>query len=173
MGKRIFKASLIVLVCALVITGISTALKPVAPELTYLASHSTQDDLTNMSTQNKLIIPNIGVRADISTKRSILDKGAWVQKQGKNGNPEVIAIHRYGLPNLSTKEQLEQTLYHAGKLKEGDEIIISFNDEVMRYRITEISESYRKPGLDEGEILIYTCLFFNNPKRLFITAGQI
>ncbi len=50
---------------------------------------------------NRLIILSIGFNSEIDTDYSSLDGGGWVHDLGVDGKPSLIAVHRFGVNNLS------------------------------------------------------------------------
>lgn len=120
--------------------------------------------------QNRLIIPKIGVDLEIGTKTDLLDsgKGGWVQELNKENNPLFIAVHRFGWNTITPDEKMKQTLYHVYKLGKGDKIIVLWDGKKYEYEVKGISEGENNPVTDEGELVIYTCRFLSSSERIFI-----
>jgi sortase (surface protein transpeptidase) len=169
MAKRIFGIGISLVAFTICCIGILHIHKTASP-FVVLVEKPTIDERTAISS-NRLIIPKIGVNAPITTNEAGLSSGGWVQLLDiETELPEVIAIHRYGESHLNTEEQRRQTLINVHQLQPGDEVIITWEGEQYHYEISRMSQDSNNPDIGKDDLLIYTCLFFNNSKRIFITA---
>lgn len=130
--------------------------------------------------ENRLLIPKIGVNAEIVEGKSlgIINKaGVWHEIPSTNpttaGNM-VIAGHRFKFlpPNQST-------LYSMDKVDVGDEIIIFWEQEKYTYQVyeTEVVEPTAVQIRDDHgfkELTIYTCTpLWTTKQRLVVKAKPV
>ena len=175
MDKRFVKAIVILLAILLISGGVFILHQILAPEVIYqnqIESIKTEleqkievDD--EVITENRIMIPSIGVDVEIGSDYSILDTGGWVQEETAD-KPTLIAIHRFGLDTLSPQEKIRTTLYHVYKLNKGDKVIVWWNGQEYIYEIQKVYEDTKKPEVKEGELYLYTCLFWDSEERVFV-----
>jgi len=122
-------------------------------------------------TENKLIIPSIGVNMEIGKDKQFLDYGGWVQGVNNDGRPKLIAVHRFGWSNLSPEQKMKQTLYHVDKLDNEDIVFIIWNGEKHEYKVDSIIDGDNNPSLS-GKTIIYTCKFMSTNQRVFVVLGK-
>lgn len=115
---------------------------------------------------NRLIILSIGFNSEIDTDYSSLDGGGWVHDLGVDGKPSLIAVHRFGVNNLSPQDKVKKTHSHVYKLKPGDMVLVWWEGKEYVYKVQEVFESTHKPEIHEGELYIYTCLFWGSEERM-------
>ena len=144
-----------------------------------IAEDSNVDSEETMETNNCLVIPVIGVNVDIveGGDDSSLSRGAWHRPgtgDPENGGNMVITGHRFQYlpPN-------NLTFYHLDKIREGDEIIVYWNE--IEYDYVVIETFIVKPADVEIEedsafhiLTLYTCTpLWTASKRLVVKAEPI
>lgn len=117
---------------------------------------------------DRLIIPKIGVDMELGTDPKTLDTARWVQNLYPDNSPMVIVAHRFGRIGMPNDRKVSHTLYNIDKLKFGDEVIVQWQNERQVYKVKGITEATNNPSIKDGEILIYTCKFFESDVRVFI-----
>lgn len=173
MDKRFIKAVLILLFTILIGIGTYFIYQILSPEIAYQIE--VKPNIINVEKQketkvegNRLIIPSIGFNSEIDTDYSSLDGGGWVHELGVDGKPSLIAVHRFGVNNLSPQDKVKTTLYHVYKLKPGDMVLVWWEGKEYVYKVQEVFESTQKPEIHEDELYIYTCLFWDDEERVFV-----
>lgn len=173
MGKTIVKQVIIILAVLIVLAGLYILYHIFSPEIEYRIYKPDEkaviEQIENQEvyTENRLVIPSIGVDMIIGTDKRNLDNGGWVQRFDSNDLPNLIAIHRFGWSTLSPQQKMKQTLYHVDKLKEGDIVYIIWNGEVYEYKVDSIVDGDNNPSLS-GKTIIYTCKFMSSSSRIFV-----
>lgn len=117
-------------------------------------------------TENRVIIPKLGVNIPYGEGQAALDRGAeW--RFPDRGNPEtggnfIIAAHRFSIqPTLSGTIE-KSPFYNIDKLVKGDKILIDYNNKRFAYEISD--EFTAKPDQteienpsSESKLTLYTC----------------
>ena len=117
-------------------------------------------------TDNRIIIPKIGVNIPYGKGQQALDNGAEWRKP-TNGNPQdggnfVIAAHRFSLAPTPAETYRKSPFYHIDKLQVGDQLIVDYDGTRYGYRISEILNV--KPDQveiedrgDTDKLTLYSC----------------
>lgn len=138
----------------------------------------------NISEVNKLIVPSIGINAEIiggenSTKA--LYRGPWMVPD--YANPEsnyldqtdrsiIIASHRFGYSSWSREKRDLISFYHLPETKVGNTVVIQWNQREYVYEIIDTDESdFIKPT--SADLILYTCKYYNSDVRIFRFANLI
>lgn len=132
---------------------------------------------------DKVIIPKIGVNIAYGPKESSLDRGAW-WRHSERGNPEtggnfILAAHRFTLASTPQETNVKSPFYHIDRLVVGDEIIVDYNGKRYGYKIDTINNV--KPDHVEIEapsetpkLTLYTCsLGGASDGRVVLTAKPL
>jgi len=178
MVKTIIRKIIFILAILSVLAGLYILYQVFSPEIEYRidkpneAKIIQQVEKQEVYTENKLVIPAIGVDMVIGSDKGSLDNGGWVQRTNFDNLPNLIAIHRFGWSNLSTEQKIKQTLYHVYKLKEGDIVFLIWNGNKYEYKVKEIVEGTDNPS-NNGDLVLYTCKFFNSSSRLFVLLSRM
>ncbi len=125
--------------------------------------------------QNRLIIPRIGVDAEviISDNEEALGKGLWhipgSALPGGRGNI-VISGHRWLF-----KPPSKRTFYDIDKIKIGDPLYYAYGDKRYEYRVTDLAivnpEDVQILAQDEDKLTLFTCHpLFSTKQRYVVTA---
>lgn len=176
MAKRIFGTSISIFVAAAIFWAVVILLKIIPPGIKF---EPTKNDFEQIYLQpeipsDSLVIPKIGVHAPLGTEEKSLASGGWVQLLDvETGLPEVIAIHRYGEDSLTAEEQVATTLVNVNELQVGDQFQIFWHGQKYEFEIYDMQISGNNPEVGKNDLVIYTCLFFNNSRRIFISAKPI
>ncbi len=177
MGKRNFEKISIIIPIIFTLLGILLLLHILSPEIEFQIDPPKEDliteklDVTKEYPENKLIIPSIGVDMLIGQEESFLDYGGWIQGVDTKGNPNLIAVHRFGWSTFSPEEKMRQTLYHVYKLNEGDKVFILWNGRKYEYEVIDIIEGKNNPKFNN--LMIYTCKFYSSNQRIFVLLEVI
>ncbi len=133
-----------------------------APKVTPIPDRKPQTII-----QNSIKIPSIGVDMEIDESPRTLSYGGWVEKSFYD-IPAVIAVHRFGWYGLTQEQKRRQTLFNADKLKQGDQVVVTWKSQQYVYAISRIVVSTNNPSLINGQLLLYTCNDWDSNKRIFI-----
>ena len=134
----------------------------------------------NLPTEPTLIIPSIGVNGRLHEGEDIeseLKKGL-VRHHGagtpmsNNQMPVLLMAHRFGYASWSESFRNSQSFRNLPDLNPGDEIIYVYQQRAFRYKVTRVFESESIVSVQE-DMILYTCKFFNNEKRIVVTANLI
>ncbi len=172
--------------------GIAFLLSPLMPRATIslqpdlatdgqvlgVTSQISDSETTNPLTENRLIIPTIGVDAPVheGLSEATLQQGIWRIPESSTpdrGSNTVLTAHRWQRlagPN---------TFYHLDNLVVGDVLSVQWQGQKYWYKVTTKFEttsdnmSIEQPT--DGAILtLYTCeLWWNSDKRLVVVAERI
>ena len=173
MVKTVIKQIIIILAVLGILAGLYILYQVYSPEIEYRIDKPDEKAVIQQIegqeeyTENKLVIPSIGVDMIIGTDKSNLDNGGWVQRFDSNDLPNLIAIHRFGWSTLSPEQKMKQTLYHVDKLQDGGIVYIIWNGEKYEYKVDSIIDGDNNPSLS-GKTLIYTCKFMSSSQRVFV-----
>ncbi len=176
MGKRFIKDILIIISIVLIGIGLFIIYEVFSPEIEYkinppneveiIETIESEEDLSI----NRLIIPSIGVDMEIGQNKEFLDYGGWIQRVNSDNLPNLIAVHRFGWSTLSPDQKMKQTLYHVGKLNEGDIVFVIWNGEKYEYRVKGIVNGTNNPS--DEYLTIYTCKFYSSNQRVFVSLDN-
>ena len=177
MGKRNFRKISIIIPIIFTLLGFLLLFHVLSPEIEYQIDPPNEEiiteklDLSSKYTENKLIIPSIGVDMLIGQDQSFLDYGGWIQGVDTKGNPNLIAVHRFGWSTFSTEKKMKQTLYHVYKLTKGDKVFVIWNGRKYEYEVVDIVEGKNNPELNN--LMLYTCKFYSSTQRIFVLLEVI
>lgn len=141
------------------------------------STKSSDQDPTNIPSENKLVIPALEISSKINSGSSVsaLNDGVWHRPNTGNpgsNNNMVIAGHRFIYGGRSV-------FYHLDKLKLGDEITVYWNKKPHYYKVNSIKEVTANDQTVEAprnyEVLtLYTCTpLWSAENRLVITASPL
>lgn len=134
-------------------------------------------------TDNRVVIPKIGVNINYGEQESALDTGAWWRHTDR-GNPEkggnfILAAHRFTLAATPQETNVKSPFYHIDKLEIGDEIVIDYNGQRYGYKIDTISDvkptqvEIEAPS-DTPKLTLYTCTLGGaTDGRVVVTAKPL
>lgn len=132
------------------------ALKPITPDALAAPKKS----------ENRIIIPKIGVNIPYGEGKAALDKGAW-WRYPERGNPEkggnfIVAAHRFSIQPTPQSTIAKSPFYNIDKIKKGDQILIDYNGVRYAYEASEFKDV--KPTAVEIEapsetskLTLYSC----------------
>ena len=132
------------------------------------------------TTDNRIIIPKIGVNIPYGSGAAALDRGAeW--RYPNNGNPAsggnfVIAAHRFSIQPTPQSTIEKSPFYHIDKLIVGDKIIVDYNGERYGYEINNIfdvqaTQTEIEASSTEAKLTLYSCeLGGADTGRIVVTA---
>ena len=115
---------------------------------------------------NRIIIPKIGVDIPYGETKAALDAGAqW--RYPERGSPEkggnfIIAAHRFELAVTPQATLAKSPFYHVDKLIVGDQIVIDYDGSRYGYEITRIYDvkptqvEIEAPS-ESAKLTLYTC----------------
>ena len=118
------------------------------------------------ATDNRVIIPKIGVNIPYDKGAASLDRGAeW--RYPERGNPEkggnfIIAAHRFSIQPTPQGTIEKSPFYHIDKLAVGDKIVIDYIGTRYGYEIEKIftvkptQVEIEAPSTD-AKLTLYTC----------------
>ncbi len=180
-------ASAVALVLPL-IPSLEARLNPPDPTfLKYPTSYSVdlgvkENNSTEVPVGNRLVIPKIGVDAEILEGNSedvmLIEEGVWREPFGTDpsqlGNM-ILAGHRFQYLPPNTK-----TLYNLDQIVVGDKFLVYWEGKDYAYVVHSVFEVYphqteiRDASEIPNEITIYTCTpIFTSEKRLVVKARMI
>lgn len=118
------------------------------------------------TTDNRIIIPKIGVNIPYGSGAAALDRGAeW--RYPNNGNPAsggnfVIAAHRFSIQPTPQSTIEKSPFYRIDKLSVGDKIIVDYNGERYGYEINNIfdvqaTQTEIEAPSTEAKLTLYSC----------------
>ena len=118
------------------------------------------------TTDNRIIIPKIGVNIPYGSGAAALDRGAeW--RYPNNGNPAsggnfVIAAHRFSIQPTPQSTIEKSPFYRIDKLSVGDKIIVDYNGERYGYEINNIfdvqaTQTEIEAPSTEAKPTLYSC----------------
>jgi sortase A len=118
--------------------------------------------------KNQVFIPSVGIQSEIKEGGiEILDQGVVWHRLPERGNPEkggnfILTGHSFVWGYTPQKVTKQSVFYHLGEAKEGDEIIVHWNNKKYTYVVKE--KQTVKPNATEVEkmsnkpkLTIYTC----------------
>ncbi len=133
----------------------------------------------NLSKINSIIIPTIGVNSPINEGQDYekaLEKGSWIVNDfgtpDNNAYSIIIASHRFGYISWSLQQRKEMSFFSLPKTKIGDKIEIIWGQRKYVYEIYE-AETAREISDYDADLILYTCLLYNSPDRIFRYAKRI
>ena len=138
------------------------------PKSTYQAI--IQKDYTKVRSKpdKRLIIPSIGVQADIiADNLKLLDKGYIIQRSKSGGNPVtggnfVLTGHRFMFGLTPQRVRQNSVLFDLDKVKVGDKIALFWEHKLYTYSVKRLykvkpeSIGIESPST-ESKLTIYTC----------------
>ncbi|WIO46312.1 class E sortase [Candidatus Southlakia epibionticum] len=118
------------------------------------------------TTDNRIIIPKIGVNIPYGSGAAALDRGAeW--RYPNNGNPAsggnfVIAAHRFSIQPTPQSTIEKSPFYHIDRLSVGDKIIVDYNGERYGYEINNIfdvqaTQTEIEAPSTKAKLTLYSC----------------
>lgn len=143
-----------------------------------ISSQATTHTSSPAPTDNKLIIPALGLDEPIHTgpTATTLRQGLWLRPQGSSpdkGSNTVIVGHRFTYTNP------RGALYHLDKIRTGDTIGVTWQGTMHAYKVTGIkvvkaNDTSVEAPTPTAQLTIYTCTPLWLPKdRLVVTAEEI
>ena len=164
--KKIIKILVLIILLGLMAAGIYILLLLTAPKLLPALENKSNQANVDVIAQNKLIIEDIQVNADIREgDASVLDKGMW-HRLPEAGNPEkggnfILSGHRFKIAATPAEVRDASVLYDIDKLNVGSKIVVHWNGRKYNYTVTK---RYKvKPNQVEIEkstetrMTLYTC----------------
>lgn len=128
---------------------------------------------------NSVIIPSIGVNSPINEGpdyEKALEKGSWLVNNfgtpDNNAYSIILASHRFGYISWSLQQRKEMSFFSLPKTKVGDTIEIIWGQRRYEYEIYKAETSQQISDYD-ADLILYTCLLFNSPDRIFRYAKRI
>lgn len=117
-------------------------------------------------TDNRIVIPRIGVNITYGPGKESLDNGAeW--RYPERGNPEtggnfIIAAHRFSLASTPTETIRKSPFYSIDKLMAGDNIIIDYKGTRYAYEISKLfsvkpSQVEIEAPSETPKLTLYSC----------------
>ncbi len=144
-------------------------------------SHKTQElpkiDLT-LPKGHILQINKIGVNTQILESKNpqeALRKGVLrinnfaTPLTARPGLPTILAAHRFGYITWTPEYRRKNSFANLNQLSEGDTIIIIWNQRKFVYKIYKIEINSKITDYN-ADLILYTCIAFNSPQRLFVYA---
>ena len=128
-----------------------------------------------------LKIPAIGVDTPILENKNAdaaLRKGVWrvynfaTPLTQKNGFPIILAAHRFGYITWSLSYRRKHSFAYINRLKTGDTIYIYWDQREFKYQVIKKTIDTKVPTYT-ADLILYTCVTFNSPRRLFVLAKRI
>lgn len=134
-------------------------------------------------TENRIVIPKIGVNIPYAAGAASLDRGAEWRKPD-NGNPAeggnfVIAAHRFSIQPTPMGTIEKSPFYNIDKLVVGDKIIVDYLGVRYAYEIDKIfdvkpSQTDIEARTDTAKLTLYSCeLGGSDAGRVVITAKPL
>lgn len=164
--KKILKILMFSLLIGFMVAGVYLLLLVASPRLLPAININSGKSGETAIAQNKLIIDEIQVNADIREgDASVLDKGMW-HRLPDAGNPEkggnfILSGHRFKIAATPAQVKDASVLYDIDKLNVGGKIIVHWNGRKYNYTVTkrykvkpdqiEIEQS------NETRMTLYTC----------------
>lgn len=132
---------------------------------------------------NRVIIPKLGVNIPYAPGEESLDRGAQWRKP-ENGNPEtggnfIIAAHRFSIQPTPMGTVEKSPFYNIDKLAVGDKIIVDYLGTRYAYQIDRLfdvkpSQVEIEAASDTPKLTLYSCeLGGSNAGRVVITATPL
>ncbi len=126
-------------------------------------------------------IPRIGVYTSILESKNpnaALRKGVWrvynfaTPISQKHGFPIILAAHRFGYITWSPNYRRKNSFAYINQLKNGDIIYIYWDQREFKYQVIKKIIDTKIPTYT-SDLILYTCVTFNSPRRLFVLAKRI
>lgn len=130
---------------------------------------------TQLSKDNWLIVPSIGIKTQInealdSDFEDALKKGVWrVPEFGtpfSRSYPTIFAAHRFGYIAWSNSYRHYNSFYNLPKLNEGDTVEVVWNQRKYVFAIYGQSEGEEITDYS-ADLILYTCLDLSSNVRVF------
>jgi sortase (surface protein transpeptidase) len=134
-----------------------------------------------LPTNNRLIIPAIGVNTDIQEAtydnyESALESGVWrVSDFGDpndNSMPTILAAHRYGYLAWTNLYRHLNSFYNLPKLQIGDTVEIDWRQHRYIYEIYAANQGTQITDYS-ADLILYTCVNLTGDERVFRYARLI
>lgn len=117
-------------------------------------------------TDNRIVIPRLGVNIIYAPGQESLDKGAqW--RYPERGNPEkggnfIIAAHRFSIQPTPQSTIEKSPFYNIDKLQSGDKIVIDYNGTRYGYEINNITsvaadDTDIENETTDAKLTLYSC----------------
>lgn len=132
---------------------------------------------------NRIVIPKIGVNIAYGEGKASLDKGAeW--RYPERGNPEnggnfIIAAHRFSIQPTPLATIEKSPFYSIDKLIVGDKIVVDYKGTRYGYEINKVTsvsaeQTQIEAPSEEAKLTLYSCeLDGSNAGRVVITAKPL
>lgn len=116
--------------------------------------------------QNRIVIPKLGVNIPYDTGAAALDQGAeW--RAPDSGNPSeggnfVIAAHRFSIQPTPLSTVQKSPFYHIEKLQQGDKIVVDYEGtrygyEVTKQYIVKPTQTEIEDRTELAKLTLYSC----------------
>lgn len=126
-----------------------------------------------------VLIPSINVASPISIDTDYtkaLRDGTWmVPDYGTPENglvPIIVAAHRFGYINWDNETRQRVSYYNLPQTKIGDRVEIVWGQRKYTYEIYGKAEGSKITDYS-GDLILYTCKYFNSPIRIFRYARLV
>jgi LPXTG-site transpeptidase (sortase) family protein len=131
---------------------------------------------SNMPSDNRLVIPSIGLDSPIleGQNESTVNGGVWRRPNGSEpsvGGNTVMVGHRFRYFGDAS-----QVFYNLDKVNINDQIIVFWDKQAYKYQVQDISivspnNSSVEAGSSKAKLTLYTCTpIWTSKNRLVITA---
>lgn len=131
-----------------------------------------------LPSSNILKIGAIGVDTEIiesEDEYEALTKGVWrMPDYGNplsNEKPMVLAAHRWGPTDISAEYRNKNMFLNLPEISKGSEIEVVWEQQIYKFKVTEIKESDKIDKL--SDLILLTCKYLNNPTRVIVYAERV
>lgn len=127
----------------------------------------------------RIRIDSIGLKTTVYESKNPtfgLNAGVWRDPlygvpDRKNTGPIILAAHRWGEDTYSWEYRYENLFTKFDQLKVGDEVKLTWNQKEYKYVIRKVEEGTSVN--DSGDLIMYTCIYYNSPERIFVYADLV
>lgn len=135
----------------------------------------------NLTLGHRLTISSIGVDTEILEEsydnfEQALRQGVWRTPDFGGAYarklPMILVAHRYGYLAWSNQYRRENSFYNLPKLKEGDKVIVDWDQRRYVYVIYGGEEGEKVTDYT-ADLVLYTCQFLESPVRIFKYARLV
>lgn len=129
----------------------------------------------NLSLENRIIIPKIGVDTAINESTNenyeeALRKGVWrvpdFSTPFLRQTSTILVAHRFGYLKWSNQFRRKNSFYNLTKLKEGDLVEVVWRQRKYKYQIYASSKGGEITDY-QADLVLYTCENLNSSVRIF------
>lgn len=135
----------------------------------------------NLPTENRLIIPNIGIdtailEEPVERHEEAFRKGVWrVPDFGTSYErqlPMILSAHRFGYLEWSNQYRKQNSFFNLPKLEPGDQIEVIWDQRRYVYEIYDEEEG-KEISRYTADLILYTCKFLESDIRIFRYARLV